>query len=179
MQSIWHTFFSEPTGRNYLRVRQRVLKYRRQPKVDELLKVELLFEQEQYEEVRAEAAKLLPRWGLSPRLYRLSGLAAWQLQDRQAAELDKFLYDACLAGIQGTGDGSPSRPYWVIYPSDPDELLEQMGMEVAGRSLVRGPWGPAELVESRDGRVWWFTYQPAELRRRSSWIPQPMSMAGR
>ncbi len=179
MQNVWHTFFNEPNGRNYLRVRQRILKYRRKPQIEELSHIQALFEQGEYQLVRLEAARLLPRWGLSPRLYRLTGLAAWELKDLEAAELDKFLFDACLQGILATGEGTVSLPYWVIYPSDPDELLDRLGLKIKRRFLMRATCGPAERVDSEDGRSWWFTYQPAELRRRVWWNPEPLSAVSR
>ncbi len=149
-------FFADPSAENYLRVHRRIRRYRRLPKAAQIARLDSLFCDRAFDQVREQADKLLPHWMLSPRLYRLSGLAAYELRDGEAAQIDSFLYQTCLQGLQATGSGQPESPFVVTYSSDIGELLEHLGFREMRRSLVRGPAGICEVVENTAGREIWF-----------------------
>lgn len=165
MRDMWRDFLLEPTARNYLRVRQRILRYRRRPDIAELARLVELFETRQFAALVCQAEKLLPRWSLCPRFYRLTGLAYYELGKHQEAQIDRFLYESCLLGILATGDGSQDIPFWVTYPPDPDEVVEHLQVVPRRRVITRGAHGVCEVIQADEGRQWWFTFAPAELRK--------------
>jgi len=173
IRDLWTAFLTQPTAKNYLRVRQRIFSYRRRPDASELVQLAELFETGQFATLLQQARKLLPRWSLCPRFYRLTGLAALETGDQEAAQVDKLLYDCCLQGILATGDGSQSRPFWVTYTVDPDEVLDHLGQEARVRYVARGVTGTCEVVETARGTELWFSFAPIELRAlgRGSTVP--------
>ncbi|MBM3998314.1 MAG: hypothetical protein FJ297_02025 [Planctomycetes bacterium] len=155
MRDELESFFADPSAENYLRVRRRVLGYRRAPVPEQIALVEIDFRSGAYDRVRSELPRLLPHWKLSPRFYRLAGLTALESGDDEGARVDRFLHETCLLGILATGEGDADAPYRITYASDVDEVLEHLGAPVRGKSLVRGPDGLCNVVHS-DTRDFWF-----------------------
>lgn len=156
MQEELEFFFADPCGSNYLRVRRRILRYGRRAFLGQLARLSGLSAHGQHKRVRTEIDRMMPRWALSPRVYQLGAHAAWLLGDTDAARLDRFLWETCLAGILDTGLGTASEPYWITYPSDIADVVARLGLSCQSSALQRGSRGLCDVIETASGRVLWF-----------------------
>jgi len=152
MQNELERFLAHPTARHYLRVRKLILQDAQlRPRTADLVRLHQLFEAGQFQQVLDAAERMLPAWALSPRLYWLTAFAAQELGHTDDAELDRFLYQSCLAGITATGDGSRQAPYVITYLSDEAEWLQWSGRRAQQRGLVRIARGYCDCVQCQDG----------------------------
>jgi len=150
-------FFAHPGPRNYLRVRERVLScYGRRVRSDQLAHLVELFVAGRHRQLRVRIEEMMPAWALSPAVYYLGACAALELDDFEAAELDRFVYQCCLQGVMATGCGSAARPFRITYASDVDEVLNKLGLTRERISLERGKHGLCDVAHCAGGEKIWF-----------------------
>jgi hypothetical protein len=169
-------FIDRPTGRNYLRVRSRILETGSgRPEPKDLAELEASFAEGDFGLVRERMERMLPAWSLSPRFYWLGAVAAREQGDQDSAEIDRFLYQVCLEGLMATGSGSFQLPYLMTYGSDEDELLHYLRLDRERSALVRSPQGLCDVVICQGGRELCFLLEGLpepdrhESRIRAGW----------
>jgi hypothetical protein len=102
---------------------------------------------------------------LSLRLHRVAGLCAADRGDARRAELHRFTYDALLAAIRATGNGTRSSPFVITYGSDSAELLAASGFRVLAQSLVEANDRRYDVLLTDNEREFWFDV--------TDFLPQP------
>lgn len=157
MHDLLAKFFETPNSTHYLAVRDAV---RRESTFCSfslaLAEVPELLAAGQYGEARQRIAAVMPGAALSPRVHAWSMIAALELEDREDADLEQFLYQTCLQGIQATGDGSPRRPYIVTYSSDSHDVLNARGLQVTSQELTEKRGRRFDVMTCADGTAVWF-----------------------
>lgn len=157
MHAEFQALVELPTAENFRQVRELVLA---RPDYDPLGRDLAALEQAGLRGAWSKVARLidamLETWLLSPRFHYWAALAAEARGDEADAELERFLFGACLDALSRTGDGTLARPYLVTHLADIYDLLAWRGEEPARQSLVGRGAGFADLVVTREGREVWF-----------------------
>lgn len=157
MQDELRIFLEAPTASNYRVIRELLLEEWTEPCLTlALLELAELSAAGQFSAVLEQADALQPQWALSPRVHYYAAVAAEELGDRELAELEKFVFQACLEGILATGDGSASAPYLITYLSDEHDVLAALGLEPRSQSLVERGGLLCDIVKCADGEQVWF-----------------------
>src|SRR5262245_66303882 len=124
MADAFSVFLADPSGENFVRLREAVLN---RPDFDFYsLDLERLADAAQrgaYADVVGLFPAMLPNWLLSPQAHRLVSYAAKQLGDTEMAARERALGRACLRGLLGSGDGTKARPYLVTHIADEYDVL--------------------------------------------------------
>jgi hypothetical protein len=81
-------------------------------------------------------------------------------------ELERSLFVIVLQGLLSTGDGTRANPYIVCHGGDEYDVLEAIGLEPAGQSLVEDAGRLCDVVTCANGREVWFDV--TDLIRRPS-----------
>jgi len=156
MQDELQTFLEAPTANHFRRLRDTLLD---QSPADglaaELLELASLAAAQDFAAVLDRTEHMHPGWSLSPRIHFYAALAAERL-DREAAELERFIFQACLEGILATGDGTAESPYLVTYVSDEYDVLAVLGLLPRSQSLIDRAGTLCDVVKCTDGAEIWF-----------------------
>lgn len=172
MQRQLTALVEQPCKATWLAARDAVLRLSPAPlEAGELAAIERLLDEQQYEAVLERLDALPPSRVLSPRVHFLAAEAAEALGDQESVELERSLFVLTLQGLLAAGDGTPGNPYAVCHTSDEYDLLEALGLEPAGQSLVEheGQW--CDVLVCSDGREVWFNV--TELVNRPRPVPPP------
>ena len=97
----------------------------------------------------------VPTWLLSPRFHRLAGTAAHNVGNRELAQTEFVISEACMAGLAGTGDGSREAPWQVIHTSDIYDLMDRMELEPVAHQRETRNGRILDVMKSRDGTQYW------------------------
>lgn len=126
-----------------------------------LLALEQAHHERRFETVRSLARQWGRFFALSPRFHRLAAIAAFELGDREDAELERFTADACLEGILQSGDGSDARPFLISDRADAQEVLAKLGFKSVRQSLIDNDGTLCDVFEVRTSakstREIWFS----------------------
>ena len=139
MQRELEAFFVKPTSERYHSAREAVISdsaFR----IDyaDILRLTSLVRARRMSEAQLELDLLLPAWALSPRIHHVGSQLANYFHDREDAELFQFMEQACLDGLCQSGGGSIEDPYAAIYPTDPLDVLRELGETPVTQSVRRG-----------------------------------------
>src|SRR5436190_1007060 len=139
LSSLMHDAFAallrQPTARRYKHLRSQLLAEGVPSDFSlQLAEAERLLAEGQIAESSAAVRELSAGGLLSLRWHRLGGQLAMDQGERERAELHRFTYEAFIAAILATGDGTRRRPLLISYPSDAAELLTFQGFEVLAQS---------------------------------------------
>lgn len=157
MQDELRTFLEAPTAGNYRVVRELLLdEWSEHCSSTALLELAELAAAGQFAAVLEQVETLQPHWALSPRVHFLAAVAAEELEDPELAELEKFVFQACLEGILATGDGSADSPYLITYLSDEYDVLAALGLSPRSQSLVERGDMLCDVVKCDEGEQVWF-----------------------
>lgn len=157
MRDEFQTFVEHPTAENYLLARDAILSDADgRTRTADLAELAELFGQGDFQAAREKIEGMMPAWALSPRVHFLAAQAAEQLGDDEDADLEKFLFSACLQGLLATGDGSLARPYQVAQTADEYDVLLALGSLAKGQVLVEHGGGHYDVVTCEDGTRVWF-----------------------
>lgn len=140
MKQMLQQFAEQPTRENYLAVLQR-LREVGEPSVTPAeiaaLSAQLAVANDS---AALSAIQRLPKSAaFSPRVHYLAAEFCDRVGDQRRAELERFLFSACLTGLLATGDGTLARPYVVCQVSDERDILLALG-EISAelKVLTRG-----------------------------------------
>ena len=164
MEKEYSNFLEIPSRENYLRIQKIVLANG--------LQLEALHTLiEKIKSQRFDAAVKLQdemgaTWLLSPSFHFWSAQLADHIGDADAVELERFQFQACIAGLSSTGAGTAESPFQVTYTSDVRDLLDFLGAQAKAQRLVNCPVGVCDVVESTDGRKWFFARPRLTKSRR-------------
>jgi hypothetical protein len=103
---------------------------------------------------------------LPPRVHFLPADAPEALGDAATVELERSLFVLTLQGLLATGDGSRGNPFVVCHPTDECDLVEVLGTEPAGQSLLEESGRLLDRLVCRDGRRLWFDVTEILMRPR-------------
>jgi hypothetical protein len=128
MKQMLQQFAEQPTRENYLAVLKR-LREAGEPSVTPAEVAALSDKLHASNEAAAlSAIQRLPKSAaFSPRVHFLAAEFCDRICDEQRAELERFLFAACLRGLLATGDGTLARPYVVCQVSDERDILLALG----------------------------------------------------
>jgi hypothetical protein len=157
-----------PNKATYLAARDAVLRLSPLPiAAGELADLVRMLERDEAQAVLDRLDVLPPSKVLSPRVHYLAAEAAERLGNAAAIELERSLFVITLQGLLATGDGTRGNPYVVCHPSDEYDLVEVLGLESAGQSLVERGGRLHDVVICTSGRELWFDVTEILVR------PQP------
>ena len=157
MQDELQSFLEAPTVGNYRRVREVLLEELSSPPcASELAEMAAASTAGDHVAVLDRMDDLMPAWSLSPRLHFYAALAAERLGDAELADLERFVFQACLEGLLATGEGTADSPYLITYLSDEYDLLTALGLEPRSQSLVDRRGLLCDVVKCLDGEEVWF-----------------------
>src|SRR4051794_30704824 len=127
MRDEFLEFLREPSQVNFLAVRMMLLTHEAyQPYSDDLDRIHDLYNQQKFEEANSLCKESFPNLLLSPRAHLLLALTAQKLGKEEEAEMEYFIFERCLEGIVGTGNGTEQKPYLVLRTSDEYDLLQHL-----------------------------------------------------
>ncbi len=157
MQAALQSFLEAPTAGNYRRVRE-VLhdELSSSPAAAELAEIAAHSNAGDHASVLERMDDLMPAWSLSPRLHFYAALAAERLGDVETAELERFVFQACLEGMLATGEGTAESPYSITYLSDEYDLLTALGLEPRSQTMLDRAGLLCDVVKCLDGEEIWF-----------------------
>jgi hypothetical protein len=168
MQRQLTAFVEHPDKATYLAARAAVQRLSPLPlAASDLADLERLLERDEAQAVLDRIDALPPSKVLSPRVHFLAAEAAEVLGDAAAVELERSLFVLTLQGLLATGDGSRSNPFLVCHSTDEYDLVEVLGREPAGQSLVEFEGKLLDVIVCSDGRQVWFDVTEILVR------PQP------
>jgi hypothetical protein len=163
----------EPDQQRYQELRQAVIRHEGYNGYsDDLGGCEKLYEEKRYEEVRAGLRDAMPNLLLSPRAHMLAALAARHLGDEQSSEMEGFIFNCCMEGILGSGDGTESAPYLVLRVSDEYDVLMHLSKTMRQQALIEREEKSFDVLTCEDGTELWFDItdmhnRPENRRRRA------------
>ena len=161
MPDEFSEFLADPSGENFLRLRQVVLDT---PGYDfysdDVSELEELVNNGQYDEVPGKLPELMPGWLLSPRVHQLVGVSARKTGDAERVAAQEYLAKACLGGLLQSGDGSRARPYRVTHVADEYDVLDYLGQGTTDQRVVTGDDGAYDVFTRADGSEVWFDASP-------------------
>lgn len=134
MHDELESFLESPTARNYRRVREALADEATESAADDLNHLAAALAAGDPAAALAAFDRMQPAWSLSPRAHFYAALAAEKLYDEETAELERFVFQACLEGILATGDGTAESPYLITYLSDEYDVLTALGLEPRSQS---------------------------------------------
>jgi hypothetical protein len=138
MQKELESFFANPDCDGYQLARQAVIGDSTfHVDYADVLRLNSLIRAGRMSEAQVEFDLLLPAWALSPRLHGLGVTLAEYFHEQEDAALFSFMRDACLEGLCQTGQGTTNRPFCVLYPTDPLDILDALGERPLRQSVQR------------------------------------------
>lgn len=174
MQDELQTFLEAPTARNYRRVRELLcdassevssstehgneerVGENQAPTAHDLRELASLSAAGEYEKVLDRVSQMLPEWSLSPRVHFYAANAADHLGETETAEIERFVFQACLEGLLATGNGTMQAPYQITYLSDEYDVLTALGLEPRTQALVDRRGLLCDVVQCTDDEEVWF-----------------------
>jgi len=156
MNETLQAFYERPSRERYLAARKRVIERADfDPADDRLRRLQLAMQHGDFHRAVSLTDRMMPTWALSPQVHALAAIAELECGEMDDAELSRFMHHACLEGLLATGDGTPQSPYVVTYASDEQELLQLLGLESLGQSLVETGEGCFDVhCLACGGEVW-------------------------
>ena len=155
-------FIQSPDRGTYLAFREKIIASDAYaPYSDEIDTVGELYEQQKIEDARNVLQKAMGNLMLSPRAHQLLGFLHHKLGDKQAAQMEMMIGQACLKGILATGDGSANRPFIVVRTSDEHDVIEHLEKELKLQSLTHKSDKHFDLIQCTDGTEYWFDISDA------------------
>lgn len=141
-------FLDEPTGPHFQAAWRSVTKTGR--KVDFPRLTALLADGGAHEVL--EELSSLPLWlRLSPRVHDLAARAAELTAQSDDAEVERYLFSRCAAGILASGDGCPDSPYLAVQAADEAVILAILGREPLSQAVIEARDRILDVVICRDG----------------------------
>jgi hypothetical protein len=157
MKKAFATFVAEPTGEHYLAAREAALKISRtNVSSRDFSRLTRLAESQAFADLMQAIEDLPPSAQLSPRAHYLAWMAAEQMRDDAEAELERYLFAACVRGILETGCGSAEAPYRVTHVSDEYDVLLALGRESVSQRLIERDGRAFDVLRCDDGQDLWF-----------------------
>lgn len=168
MKKAFAAFVAEPTGKHYLAAREAALKVARtNVSSRDFSRLTELAQSQAFADLMQAIEELPPTAQLSPRAHYLAWMAAEQMRDDEEAELERYLFAACLRGILETGCGSAEAPYRITHVSDEYDVLLALGRESISQRFIEREGRAYDVLRCNDGQDLWF-----ELGRLAA-APQP------
>jgi len=157
MHDAFAALLRQPTARRYKQLRSQLLAAGLPGDFSlKLAEVERLMTEQHAVEAHALGTELLSTGLISLRLHRLCGQLALEQGDQKRAELHRFTYDALIAAILATGNGTRRRPLLVTHASDAVELLTAKGFDVLSQSLIEEHGRRYDVLLCGGEREFWF-----------------------
>lgn len=153
-------FLKTPTQENFLQLRRSVLADEQfDPYSDAIAGVPRLMEAGEFEQaLEMMKSALFPRLLLSPGAHLNIAFILHKLGREKDAAFEHHVSQMLQRAIEGTGDGSESRPYLVTRTSDEYDYFFAHELEVESQALVKSDDGSRafDVLTSKDGRRIWF-----------------------
>jgi Domain of unknown function (DUF4919)/Ribosomal protein L7/L12 C-terminal domain len=158
-------FLTSPSRETYLAIREEVVgSSQYAPYSQELDSADQLLDAGEHMEALQRITETMPNLLLSPRAHYLLCRIARALNDHKTAESELRNVAVCLAGILMTGDGSHEKPYVVVRVDDEYDVINQLGKQRVGQSLIQEEEKFYDLLRLEDGSELWFDITEAFRR---------------
>lgn len=153
MKQEFFAFIESPDTERYTQIRKLVLAFPGyDPYSEDLYDLIDLLDAGKFVEVQQGVSQGMPNLLLSPRAHMLAAFAAEQTGDDKAAEVEKFIAQACVKGILSTGEGTYENPYRVVRTSDEYDVLQYLEQEVVKQSLQHTEHQHLDVILTKQGR---------------------------
>ncbi|WP_425617929.1 DUF4919 domain-containing protein [Anatilimnocola sp. NA78] len=96
------------------------------------------------------------RAALSPRVHYFAAEAHESLGETEQAEMERWVFSACLQGILATGDGTRRKAYIISQLSDEYDVLKLLGLRSEKQHLVQRGSRSYDVLSCADGSQLWF-----------------------
>lgn len=96
------------------------------------------------------------RAALSPRVHYLTAEAHAVLGQSEHAELERWVFQACLQGMLATGDGTRRKPYVIAQLSDEYDVLKLRALNCEQQRFVQRGRKACDVLTCADGNEVWF-----------------------
>lgn len=157
MSDTFSDFLAAPSAATFLTLREQLVALPDYEFAsDRLEELADLVDAGQFAEVADKLSELMPEWLLSPRAHLFAARAAEALGDTDRAQFERDFAQACLRGLQQSGDGSRTSPHRVMHISDEYDLLLAQGKELASQRQVTAEDGVFDVITCQDGTELWF-----------------------
>lgn len=153
MKQQFFTFIESPNRESYQVIRDLILAFPGyDPYSDDLNEMLDLLAEGKFVEVQQGISRGMPNLLLSPRAHMLAAIAAEKTGEDQAAEVEKYIAQACVKGILTTGDGTHEHPYQVVRTSDEYDVLQFLELDPAGQALQENGERHFDVISTRQGQ---------------------------
>ncbi len=166
MQNLFLAYLEAPGPEGYRALRSALVRHPAyDPSSGDLDDLEFLYEKKRHAELQARFDEAKSNLLLSPRAHVLAGMTARDLGDNDTFEAERHVYLQCIAGIQGTGDGSELSPYLIARPSDADDLLLHLGRQIESEERIQRDERTYDVMTCDNGSAVWFNVTDACRRQ--------------
>jgi hypothetical protein len=157
MHELFLKFIKSPNRESYMAIRTALISSEQySPYSNEMESIDELLDAGKLEEAREKLSSSIPNLLLSPRAYMMFSFIEEKLQNEENAEAERYIAATCCEGILATGDGTESNPYIVVRPSDEYDVIQYLGKQVIGQSLIKDSEHSFDLIDCDDGSKLWF-----------------------
>jgi hypothetical protein len=112
------------------------------------------FEAGDFTGVRDGIAAVMRFWIHSPEIHLMAWSVAKRLGDAETEKLEVVITEACLVGMQASGDGSLARPYQVAHVDDEYALLRFTRIQCTREGSIASNDGRTiDVFRCPDGRA--------------------------
>ena len=112
------------------------------------------FEAGDFAGVRDGIAAVMRFWIHSPEIHLMAWSVAKRLGDAETEKLEGLITQACVAGMQASGDGSLARPYQIAHVDDEYALLRFMKLPFTRYGSMASAEGRTiDVFHCGDGRA--------------------------
>lgn len=160
-----NNLLEEPTAANYLAAQAALRKEYPAVVGAELWQVGDLCRRRQFADARALLEAMSEGWTLSLAYHGLATRAATELGDLEDAEVEWFLRECCCRGLEATGEGSKSQPFYPTYVSDGREMLLSRGDQIRGQRQCELDGRRYDVYLCDRGEYWFDLSHVVDLRR--------------
>lgn len=92
-------------------------------------------------------------WIHSPEIHLMAWSVARRLGDAETENLERRITEACIVGMQSSGDGSLTRPYQVAHVDDEYALLRFMNLQCTRQGSMARDGRTVDVFHCADGRT--------------------------
>lgn len=170
MKDEFFQFLQRPVCETYLRVRAAVARSEHyNPWSDELDRADQLLDAGEFAQAREVLQQSMRNLLLSPAAHSLLAFIAEQTNDKRNAEYEGRLAVTFAEGILTTGEGTEEFPYLILRPSDIQDVIDYLGLEIISRESTRHGERHYERIQcTGETTIWFDVTDPHIWRERRS-----------
>ena len=153
-QNLFMAFLQSPDKDSYLAVRNWIVEsdlY--DPYADDLDEIHDLLDEGKFAAAGDEIGKWTPTLLLNPTVHWMLSMIEGETGNEQDSRMEAFIAAKCVEALVATGDGTAEHPYLVMTVGDEYDIMEFLGKEFAGQSVIGGGDPQIDVITCSDGVV--------------------------